>query len=212
MRREDAGHALETEDGAVDIRLLQQHTGVVGQIARRKIIRAIHDDVVRADEVERVFGRDARVVDNNFTMRIDAANGFPGRFSLGATHVGIRVENLALQIGIIHGVEIHDADLADAGGGEIHRDGRAKATRADAQNARGFDFLLPGQTDFGQNQMPRIPANLFIVQFHNESNKVEQKNDKSSRAIRLSQNKNPHLFPSEGLIIGQRQPAAYFFP
>ena len=82
---------------------------------------------------------------------------------LGPAHVGVRVENLPLQIGIIHRVEIHDAELADAGGGEIHGDGRAEAARADAQDAGAFDFLLAGQTDFRQNQMPRIPADFVIV-------------------------------------------------
>jgi hypothetical protein len=76
------------------------------------------------------------------------------------------VENLPLQIGIIHGVEIHDADLADARGGEIHGDGRAESARADAQDAGGFDLLLPGQTDFRQDQMPRVTADFFVVQLH----------------------------------------------
>jgi len=30
---------------------------------------------------------------------------------------------LPLEIGVIHGVEIHDAEFADAGGGEVHGDG-----------------------------------------------------------------------------------------
>jgi hypothetical protein len=44
-------------------------------------------------------------------MGIDAMHGFLGRLCLGPAHVGVRVQNLALQIGIIHRVEIHDADL-----------------------------------------------------------------------------------------------------
>ena len=66
MRRKHAGLAFETENRAIDIRLFEQHAGVVGQIARREIIRAVHDDVVGPDDVERVFGGDARVVDDDF--------------------------------------------------------------------------------------------------------------------------------------------------
>ena len=55
MRRKHAGLALKTENRAVNIRLFQQHAGVVGQVARREIVRAVHHDVVGADEVERVF-------------------------------------------------------------------------------------------------------------------------------------------------------------
>ncbi len=111
-------------------------------------------------------------MDDDFHVRINAANRFLGRLGLRAAHVRVRVENLPLQIGIIHGVEIHDADLADAGGGEIHGDGRAKAARTDAQDAGGFDLLLPGQTDFGQNQMPRVTADFVIVQFHNQRESI----------------------------------------
>ena len=97
--------------------------------------------------------RDARVVDDDFAMRIDAADRFLRGFGLGAAHVRVRVEDLALQIGKIHGVEIHDADFADAGGGEIHGDGRAETARADAQHAGGFDASfgrpsrLPAESD-----------------------------------------------------------------
>ena len=111
---------------------------------------------------------DARVVEDDFAVRIDAVNGFLGRLRLGPAHVRVRVQDLALQVGIIHGVEIHDADFADAGGGEVHGDGRAEAARADAQHAGGADFLLAGQTDFGQNQVPRVAADFVIVQFHNQ--------------------------------------------
>ena len=108
-------------------------------------------------------------MDDDFAVRIDAANGFLRGLGLRAAHVGVRVQNLALQVGKIHRVEIHDADFADAGGGQIHGDGRAKTARADAQHARGFDFLLPGQTDFRQNQVPGVTPDFFVVQFHKSS-------------------------------------------
>jgi hypothetical protein len=102
-----------------------------------------------------------------------------------SANVRVGVENLPLQIGKIHRVEIHDADLADAGGGEIHGDGRAETARADAQHAGSLDFLLAGQTDFGQNQMPRIPVDFVIVQFHNQRESiVMQRQKKSSRRNR----------------------------
>jgi hypothetical protein len=43
---------------------------------------------------------------------------------------------------------------------------------------------LAGQTDFGQNQVPRIPADFVIVQFHNQRESiVMQRRRKSSRAM-----------------------------
>ena len=77
VRREHAGLAFEAEDRAIDVRLLEQHAGVVGEVARREIVRAVHHDVVGADEVERVFAGDARVVEDDFDVRIDAVGWFP---------------------------------------------------------------------------------------------------------------------------------------
>ena len=99
-------------------------------------------------------------------------DGFLGGLRLGPADVGVRVENLPLQVGEIHGVEIHDAELADARGGEIHGDGRAEPARADAQDAGGVDLLLPGQPDFRQDQMPRVAADFFVVQLHNQSKRI----------------------------------------
>ncbi len=168
VRREHAGLALEPEDRAIDIRLLEQHAGVVSEIARREIVRAVHHDIVGADEIEGVAGIDRGVVDDHFDVRIDARDGFFGGNRFGATHIRVRVENLPLQIGIIHRVEIHDADLADARSGKIHRYGRAETARANAQDAGGFDLLLPRQTDFRQDQMPRVTADFFVVQLHDK--------------------------------------------
>jgi hypothetical protein len=60
--------------------------------------RAVHHDVVGPDEIERVFGRDARVVDDDFAVRIDAVKGFLRRLGLRAADVRVGVENLPLQI------------------------------------------------------------------------------------------------------------------
>src|SRR5208282_5091667 len=169
VRRKHAGLAFESEDRAIDIWLLEQHAGVVGEIAGREIVRPVHDDVVGPDEVERIFRRDAGVVDYDFAIRIDAANGFLRGLRLGPAHVGVGVQNLALEVGIIHGIEIDDAYLADAGGGEVHGDWRAEAAGADAQDAGALDFLLACQTDFRQNQVPRVTADFVIVQFHKSS-------------------------------------------
>ena len=63
-------------------------------------------------------------------------------------------EHLALEVGELHRVEINDAQPADAGCGQIHRDGRAKTARPDAKHAGGANFRLALQPDFGQTQMP----------------------------------------------------------
>ncbi len=51
---EDAGLAFEAEDRSVRVRLAQQHACVVHQIARGEVVRAVGDDVVVLQDVERV--------------------------------------------------------------------------------------------------------------------------------------------------------------
>ena len=163
MRRENAGLTFKTENGAVNVRFSEQHAGVVGQITRGEIVRAVHYDVVWLDNLKRVFAGESRVVEDDFDGGVDAVDGFFGRLRFGPAHVGVRVQNLALEIGEIHVVEVNNAELADASGGEIHGDGRAESARADTEDAGGADFLLAGQTDFGKNQVPRVTANLFVA-------------------------------------------------
>ena len=87
----------------------------------------------------------------------------PADWVLGRpTSVGA-VENLTLEVGKVHRVEIHDAKPADAGGGQVHRDRRAQPARPDAQDAGRANFLLALQPYFGQNQMPRVAADFVAV-------------------------------------------------
>ena len=52
------------------------------------------------------------------------------------------VQDLALQVGDVDDVEIHEADVADAGGGEVERERRAEPAGADQQDARRLEPLL----------------------------------------------------------------------
>ena len=163
VRREDAGLAFEAEDGAIHVRLPEQHAGVVGEVAGGEVVRAVHDDVVGADDVEGVLAGEAGVVQDDLDVRVEAADGVRGGLGLGPANVRGAVDDLALEVGEVHRVEIHDAEFADARGGQVHRDGRAEPARADAEHAGGANFLLALQPHFGQNQMPRVAADFVVV-------------------------------------------------
>ena len=151
MRREDAGLAFKTKDGTVNVWLLEQHAGVIREVARREIIRAVHHDVVLPDDVHGVLGREPDAVEDDLYAGVDALDGVARGFALVAADVFGAVEDLSLEVGEINGVEIHEAELADARRGEIHRDGGTEPARANAQDAGGFDLLLSGEADFGKN-------------------------------------------------------------
>ena len=105
-------------------------------------------------------------MNDNLHVRIDAGNGFPCRLRFGPANVFGAMNDLPLQVREIHRIEIEDAEFANAGGGQIHRDGRAQSTRADAQHARRADFLLAAQAHFRQDQVSGITADFIIIQFH----------------------------------------------
>jgi hypothetical protein len=45
------------------------------------------------------------------------------------------VDYLSLEIGDVHGIEIHEAECADSGRGEIERSGGAEPAGTDEENA-----------------------------------------------------------------------------
>ena len=123
--REDRGLTLEAEDGSVHVRLLKQHARVVHQIARREVIGSIHHDVVVFQNLERVLAGERNFVPIDLDIRIDVEHRLGRRIQLLLADVLGPVNHLALQIGEIHHVEIHQADAADARRGEIHAERRA---------------------------------------------------------------------------------------
>ena len=163
VRRKEAGLAFKAENGAVHVRLPEEHASVVGEVTGGKVVRAVHDDVVGAEEFEGVFTGEAGVVKHDLDVRIEAADGFPGGLGFGPADIRGAVENLALEVGEVHRVEVDDAEFADARGGQIHRDGRPEPACPEAQHAGGANFLLALQPHFGQTQVPRVAADCIVV-------------------------------------------------
>ena len=59
-RVEDRRLAVETEDAAVDIRLLQQHADVVDEVARGEVVGAVDDQVIGTADLHCVRRGEAR--------------------------------------------------------------------------------------------------------------------------------------------------------
>jgi len=83
---------------------------------------------------------------------------------LGPAHIGGGVDNLALQVGIVHDVEVNDAERADTCRAEVERQRRPQASGADAQHLRSFDFELALHADLGHDQVARVAQNLVVVE------------------------------------------------
>ena len=70
-------------------------------------------------------------------------------FSFQPSDVGCAVDDLALEIGILHDIEVHDAQPAYAGRGQIHGDRRAQAPRANAQHTGQQILVCPASPTSG---------------------------------------------------------------
>src|SRR5262249_17316897 len=158
--------AVQAEDAAVDVRLAQQHAGVVDQVAGREVVGAVDDDVVGPEDVQGVGAGEARLVEIDLDLGVDGAAVVAGRVQVwtavvgGAGEVGGAVEHLALQVGEVHHVKIDQPEPADARGGEVQRQGRAEAAGADQQDAAGLEALLALEPDLGHDQVAAVPGHL----------------------------------------------------
>jgi hypothetical protein len=63
---------------------------------------------------------------------------------------------LALQIRHVDAIVVDDTERADPGCREVLQHRRAETARADRKNAGGAQFLLAGEADFGDQEMPAI--------------------------------------------------------
>ena len=70
------------------------------------------------------------------------------------------MQQLALEVGRVDHIEVDDADLADAGRGEVHGRGRAEAAGAQEQDAGVEELALAGAADLGEDQVPGVPGDL----------------------------------------------------
>ena len=83
-----------------------------------------------------------------------------GGLGLGPADVGLAVDDLALQVGLVDGVEVDDAERADPGGGQVHQGRRAEAAGADAEHPGVLQPLLPVHPDVRDDQVAGVAADL----------------------------------------------------
>ena len=74
--------------------------------------------------------------------RVDLLDRVAGRLGLGPADVGLAVDDLALQVGLVDRVELDDAERADAGRGEVEQGGRAEPAGADHEHLGVLEPLL----------------------------------------------------------------------
>ena len=72
------------------------------------------------------------------------------------------MNNLSLQVRVIHHIEIDESERAHPGCAKIKRQWGSQATRADTEHTRRFQLLLALHAHLGHDQVARV-AQDFIV-------------------------------------------------
>lgn len=158
---EDGDLTFEFIDAAVDERAAGEDGGVVIQVTRGESVGAVDSDVVGGKDGEGVGGGDAFGMRDDVDERIGGAKTAGGGDDLEFTERGVVMEELALEIVGLDAVEVGDAERADPGGGEVEGGGAAEAAGADDENPGGGEFLLAGDADLTEENVPAV-AREFV--------------------------------------------------
>jgi hypothetical protein len=81
---------------------------------------------------------------------VEALEGDLGGVDFEFADGGLRVNDLALEVGFVDDVEVDKADGADAGRGEIEGERGAEAAGADAEDFRGLELFWPSMPTSGR--------------------------------------------------------------
>ena len=141
-------------------RLGQEVRGVVRQVASREVIGPVHDDVVGGEDAQGGLRVEVLVDRDDLDVGIEVAERLGRRLDLGPADVVVTVQELALKVGGVDGVEVDDSDLADAGRRQVHGRGRAKPAGAQEEHARVEQLALPRAPYLGQDQVPGVAGDL----------------------------------------------------
>ena len=102
---------------------------------------------------------------HEFNVRVHLVQALHRGVDLGAADIGAAVEQLAVQVRLVDDVEVHQAEAADAGGGQVHPERRAEAAGADHQHLGGLELQLPLGADLGHDEVPAVAEDLVRAQF-----------------------------------------------
>jgi hypothetical protein len=152
--------AVEAVDRAPDVGDLQEVRRVVDHVAGREVVGAVDDQVVALEDLHHVVVVEALLVQHDLDVRIGLGDRLLGRLRLRLPDVGLAVDDLALQVGLVHLVELRDAQGADAGRGEVEQRRAAETAGADDQDLGVLQPALPDHPDVGDDQVAAVTAHL----------------------------------------------------
>jgi hypothetical protein len=104
------------------------------------------------------------LVQDHLHERVDLGHRVPGRLGLGLADVRLTVDDLTLEVRLVDDVEVDHAERADTRRREVEQGRTAQATRADDQDLRVLQPLLPVDPDVRDDQVAAVARYFFLGQ------------------------------------------------
>ncbi len=138
----------------------------------REVVAAVHDDVVLIEDLTRVLAAQHDVVLDDADVAVERGQRDLCRRGLEHSDPVLGVEDLALQVAPVDGVEVDKADRADAGCREIEGSRTAEPAGSDEQHPGVEELALTLSADLGDEQMAAV-ALLLLRREHPGNDEVE---------------------------------------
>ena len=145
----------------MDDRDVRDYRGVVEDVARLERVGAVEDDVVAGDDPVDVARVEHLLVADHRDVGVERLDRLAGRVDLLLADPGRVVDHLALEVGQVDGVEVDDADRADAGRGQVEGSRRAEPAGADHEHLRVEQLRLSLGPDLGDQQVTAVALLLL---------------------------------------------------
>src|SRR5467141_4439667 len=159
---ENGGLPFKPENRTVHVWLSQQNAGVIDEIARRKIVSPVDDNIKVLEEFERVGAGQLRFERLDLNVRIEVRQARTCGLALRFADVAGAEGDLALEIGEVNDVKVHQPKFADTSGSKIQAKRRAEPARADEQYLSVLQLELPLHADFRHDEVPAVAKDFFV--------------------------------------------------
>ena len=153
---------LKAQYASMRERFACHHTGIVDKELYREIVCTVNNEIVILDDVESIVRHQELTNGIHLDIGIDGKHLVACRLHLGMTHITGEMNHLALKIGEIYHITIHNTYCSYSSCGEIEGYGSTKSTRAHNKNLSITNFLLTFHTHVLEQYVAAVSQELFL--------------------------------------------------
>ena len=124
---------LESDDGCGDQRFAFEHAGIVDQVAGRKVVGAVGNDIVSGNDLAGVVAGQRAGVLSDLDVRVEVAKPRCAAGEFGLPYLAVAEQHLAMQVRRVDLIELDEPQAADAGRRKVHCQWRAEPAEANQQ-------------------------------------------------------------------------------